>query len=118
MSELRSACVWRAATCALAAGWVVMACGGGGDDGVAVADTREAVAHGQPATRTATATATTTARRSATEPCRPTAPAPPAARRDTASLEREFVDELRSEMAVGVGTGAGSVDVVDPFDAR
>ena len=112
MGELGSARVWRATTCALAAGWVVVACGGGDD--VAVAETQVAAVGAQPVA--AVPVGATSA--AATEPCRPTASPRPAARRDTAALEREFVDELRSEMAVGVGTGAGSVDVVDPFETR
>ena len=118
MGELCSARVWRAATCLLAAGWVVVACGGGGDD-TTVGATSVAVVGPQPATVLTTAHASASA---LNEPCRASPPplphTVPAARRDTASLEREFVDELRSEMALGVGTGAGSVDAVDPFEAR
>ena len=113
MGELCSARVWRAATCLLAAGWVVVACGGGGED----AAPSVAVVSAQPAT------ALTPAHHAAStdalnEPCRPSPPVMPVERRDTARLEREFVEELRGEMAVGVGTGAGSVHVGDPFEAR
>ena len=112
MGELNAARMWRAATFALAVGWAVVACGGG--DEVTVADTQVAPVELQPA-----AAVTVGATKAApTEPCRPTVSPRPAVRRDTASLEREFVDELRSEMALGVATGAGSVDVADPFEGQ
>ena len=114
MGELCSAGVWRAATCVLAAGWVVIACGGGGDD-MTVGAPDVAVVSAQPAAVLSTASVRPDARN---EPCRPLPQAVPVARRDTARLEREFVEELRGEMAVGVGTGAGSVHVGDPFEAR
>ncbi|GAB4569923.1 MAG: hypothetical protein Tsb007_47360 [Rhizobacter sp.] len=114
MSELCSAGVWRAATCVLAAGWVVVACGGGDDD-VAVGAPGVAVVSAQPAAVLSTASVHPDA---PNEPCRPLPQAVPVARRDTARLEREFVEELRGEMAVGVGPGAGAVDVVDPFESR
>ena len=114
MSQLNTARVWRAATFALAAGWVVMACGGGDEDTTAGA-TRVAVVSPQPVAVLGTAPVSPA---SLNEPCRPMPPTAPPARRDTTQLEREFVDALRSEMAMGVATGAGSVEVADPFEGQ
>jgi hypothetical protein len=112
MGELGSALVWRAATCMLAAGWVLVACGGGGDD-VARVDTHAVAVDTRPANVATLSTASAVTN----EPCRPPS-SPLTVRRDTASIEREFVDELRGKMAVGVSSGAGVVDLPDPFEGQ
>jgi multidrug efflux pump subunit AcrA (membrane-fusion protein) len=102
-----SAQLWRAIAVALAAGWVVMACGGGGDE-VEGAPLRASTAPQPAPMRVATATSP------CLSPARTTASV--SARPDTAALEREFSELMRAEMAVGVATGAGSVEITDPFE--
>lgn len=112
MREPLSSNAWRAATLALASGWVVMACGGGG--GEAAGEAPLAVIT-SPVIGAAAAASQVAAVQPCWSPAHQATPRP--VRRDTAEIEREFSAELRSDPALGLGTGAGSTEIADPFEA-
>jgi hypothetical protein len=111
MRDHLSVAAWRASTLALAVGWGLISCGGGGDGSVP----------SPPAVRSTdapTVTALPATHAPATAPCQSPMATPPApASSDAlAAFRQAFDDELRAFAQQAPAAGAGVVELPDPFE--
>lgn len=111
MRDHLSAAAWRASTLALAVGWGLVSCGGGGDGSVP----------SPPAARSADAPAIAAlpaTQAPATAPCRsPMAThSAPVSSEALAAFRQAFDDELRAFAQEAPAAGGGVVELPNPFE--